>query len=97
MYAVIFRAEVIELDEAYAKTAVRMRELAKTKYGCAEFIAVTEGNLEIAISYWHDKEQIEAWKRDPEHQIAQELGCSQWYKSYRVEVVEIIRHYQKNP
>jgi len=29
-----------------------MRDLAINKYGCSEFISTTEGNNEIAISYW---------------------------------------------
>ena len=93
MYAVIFRAEINELDEAYADMAARMRDLAINEYGCVEFTAVTEGKREIAISYWDDQEQIKAWKQNPEHRKAQKLGRSKWYKSYRVQVVEIIRDY----
>ena len=70
-----------------------MRELAINQYGCTDFIAVTEGSNEIAISYWEDLEQIKKWKTDAEHLVAQELGRSTWYKSYKVEVVEIIREY----
>jgi len=51
MYAVIFRATINKLDEAYSRTATRMRELAMKEYGCSEFISVTEGKQEISISY----------------------------------------------
>ena len=95
MYAVIFRAEINELDEAYAKTATRLRDLAKKIYGCVEFTAVSEGNQEIAISYWKNLDQIKAWKQDPEHRAAQKMGRSKWYKSYQVQVVEVIRDYGK--
>ena len=95
MYAVIFRAEINELDEAYAEMAARMRDLAMNKYGCAEFTAVTEGKQEIAISYWDNQDQIKAWKQDPEHREAQKRGRSKWYKSYQVQVVEVIRDYGK--
>ena len=95
MYAVIFRAEINELDEAYAEMAARMRDLAINKYGCVEFTAVTQGKQEIAISYWDNQDQLKAWKQDPEHREAQKLGRSKWYKSYRVQVVEVIRHYGK--
>lgn len=93
MYAVIFKAEINELDEAYFEIASRMRDLAINKYGCLEFTAVSEGNQEIAISYWNNQEQIKAWKNDPEHQRAQALGKSRWYKSYQVQITEIIRSY----
>lgn len=95
MYAVIFKAEINRLDKSYSETALRMRELAINKYGCTEFVAVTEGNHEIAISYWENQEQIKKWKHDAEHLVAQELGRSTWYKTYKVEVVELIREYAK--
>ena len=93
MYAVIFRAEINELDEAYAETAARLRDLAINKYGCVEFTAMSEGSQEIAISYWKNLDQIKAWKQDPEHLTAQKMGRSKWYKSYQVQVVEVIRFY----
>lgn len=44
MYAVIFKAEINELDKAYFEMATRMRELAINQYGYIEFISITEGN-----------------------------------------------------
>jgi len=96
MYAVIFKAQINSLDEAYNRTAQRMRELAINEYGCTEFIVATENNSEIAISYWQDIEHIREWKQDAEHLVAQELGRSTWYRSYKVEIVEIIREYTEN-
>jgi len=93
MYAVIFRAETKELDEEYNITAKHMRELAINKYGCKEFVSTTEGAIEIAISYWETQEQIKEWKNDKEHLKAQNLGKTKWYKSYTVQVVEIVREY----
>ncbi len=94
MYAVIFRAEVNMVDKKYSEMALQLRELAVNEYGCLEFTSVTEGTQEIAISYWKNKKQIEQWKNDAIHQVAQKLGRSQWYKSYKVQVVEIIREYE---
>jgi heme-degrading monooxygenase HmoA len=93
MYAVIFIAEINAIDEAYLQMATQLRELAKTKYGCTEFISVTEGKSEISISYWDSEEQIRQWKQDSEHLVAQQLGRSTWYKSYKVQVVEVVREY----
>ena len=94
MYAVIFKATTKQLDDEYSQTSARMRELAKSKYGCEEFISAQEGDQEIAISYWHSEQDIQAWKDDPEHRRAQALGKTRWYQSYRVEVVQILRSYQ---
>ena len=90
MYAVIFRAEINVLDKTYSEMAPRLRDLAKSTYGCVEFTALTDGDQEIAISYWNTLDQIKAWTNDPEHQKAQALGKSKWYKAYRVQVSEII-------
>ena len=38
------------------------------------FVALTEEEHEIAISYWHEKSQLESWKMDPEHLVAHNLG-----------------------
>jgi heme-degrading monooxygenase HmoA len=93
MYAVIFKAQIRELDQAYHDTVKRMRELALQEYGCLDFISFTEGDQEITISYWDSQAQIRHWKQNPEHIQAQALGKSRWYKSYRIEIVEVIRQY----
>ncbi|BFM14691.1 antibiotic biosynthesis monooxygenase [Maricurvus nonylphenolicus] len=93
MYAVIFKAEVNEFDQAYLETASRLRELALNEYGCTEFSSCTEGKREIAISYWPSKQAIQTWKNDPVHLQAQKQGKAKWYKSYQVQVVEIMHQY----
>jgi len=94
MYAVIFKAETKNIDQAYFDTAKNMRELALSKYGCVEFISTTEGNNEIAISYWNSREDIKEWKKDKEHAKAQALGKNKWYKTYNVQIVEILHEYK---
>jgi heme-degrading monooxygenase HmoA len=93
MYAVIFSAEINELDTAYHDMAARMRERALEQYDCLDLVSVMEGSREVTISYWNSEEQIRAWKQDTEHLVAQQLGRSKWYKSYQVQVVEVVRDY----
>ena len=93
MIAVIFRAQIANLDAAYAQAAENLRDKALREYGCLEFCAWTEGDQEVAISYWENEEQIKAWRADPEHQKAQATGKSTWYASYSVQVVEVLREY----
>lgn len=97
MYAVIFRAEIADADEEYSGTASRLRDLALSEYGCVEFTSCTEGQREIAISYWETLEQISRWKQNALHRDAQEKGRSRWYRSYTVEVVELLRSYGSGP
>jgi heme-degrading monooxygenase HmoA len=93
MYAVIFRARAEQPDQHYQAMVAQMRDLAFAEYGCRDFIAVTEGDCEIAISYWDDEEAIRRWKNDPRHSIAQQRGRDGWYSAYTVQVVEIRREY----
>lgn len=93
VFAVIFRAEVADFDAEYTAVAARMRDMAIRDYGCRDFTSCTEGSQEIAISYWDNEEQIKLWKQNTEHLVAQGKGRRKWYKSYSVEIVEIVRSY----
>ena len=95
MYAVIFRAKIAELDDEYHRVTEQMRQLAVEKFGCTGFISMTEGNEEVAISYWETEEHIKRWKSDPAHLWAQQKGRSKWYQTYHVQVVKVIRAYGK--
>lgn len=92
-YAVIFTASIRQLDSQYSATAELMRELAFAEYGCLDFHACTEGNKEVAVSYWRSLDDIRAWKQNVEHLAAQKIGKEKWYASYTVEVVEVLRSY----
>ena len=94
MYVVIFRAEVNELGEEYLRVAARLRELALGEFGCEQFLAVSEANNEVTLSYWRSEESIRAWKQHAEHVLAQELGRERWYESYVVQIAEIGREYR---
>jgi len=87
-------AEIAELDEEYYSTASMLRELAIKEYGCADFISLTEGGTELAISYWPSKSHIEKWHKNAEHVAAQSKGKAKWYKSYRVQVTEVKSQYE---
>ena len=93
MYAVIFKAKMNTLDDRYFKMASKLRDLAIENYGCTEFTSVAEGSEEITISYWKDLAQIKNWKNDAQHKVAQTIGQAEWYQSYTVQVVEILREY----
>ncbi|WP_286262592.1 antibiotic biosynthesis monooxygenase family protein [Thalassotalea atypica] len=94
MFAVIFRATTKNLDVEYDNLVQELREIAFSKYRCIEFVAVSEGEDEIAISYWHSLEDIKQWKQDTRHLFAQKMGQEKWYSQYRIQVVEVQRDYQ---
>lgn len=90
MYAVIFRATIGELDEDYFRMAERLKKLAFEKYGCKDFSSSTEGDQEIAVSYWETMQQIHEWKNNPEHRLAQAKSRERWYTSVKIDVCEVI-------
>lgn len=93
MYAVIFKAKLKLADKAYYDTAKAMRDLAFTDYGCIEFSACMEDDIELAISYWPTLDHITKWKQNPRHRLAQKQGSERWYEWYRVQIVHIEREY----
>lgn len=95
MFVVIFRAKAKALDAEYSAMAAQMRQLALRQFGCLDFTAVTEGDQEVALSYWPDEASIRAWKQHTDHLVAQQLGRERWYASYTVEVAEVTRRYQR--
>ncbi len=94
MFVVIFRAQARALDAEYTEVAAQLRTLALRDFGCLEFVAVTEGTQEVALSYWPDEAHIAAWKRQADHLMAQHLGRERWYTRYSVEVAEVRRAYR---
>ena len=95
MFVVIFKARTQALDADYAATAARMHERALTQFGCLAFEAVTEGDQEIALSYWRSETDIAAWRADAEHREAQARGRADWYRDYTVEVARVERRYAR--
>lgn len=93
MYVVIFRAVARQLDEEYSRVAAQLRELALSRFGCLEFVALNEDGQEVALSYWPDLDSIRAWKADADHLLAQQLGRERWYAGYRVQIAEVVRDY----
>ncbi|ATO19551.1 antibiotic biosynthesis monooxygenase [Acinetobacter sp. LoGeW2-3] len=92
-YVVIFKAKIKHLDQSYFVTAQSLREKALSQFHCQQFEALTENNQEVALSYWNSLEDIQAWHRDAEHQVAQQLGKNSWYTYFSVDVCKVLRRY----
>ena len=91
-YAVIFTSTRTGGDNGYSKMADRMMELAQKQEG---FISVDSAreDIGITVSYWKSLESIKNWKKNSEHQIAQQKGKSDWYKEYTVRIAKIEQEY----
>lgn len=96
-FAVIFTSLRKPSDEGYAAMAERMLELAAQQPGYLGVESVRDADgVGITVSYWSSLESIRDWKAVSEHQVAQELGRSQWYEAYRVRVCRVERDYGFN-
>lgn len=93
-YAVIFTSTRTEGDRGYAAMATRMEEMGSRYDG---FLGIESARgadgLGITVSYWRDEASILAWKRDAEHQRAQQAGRETWYSQYEVRIAKVERAY----
>jgi len=91
--AVIFTSIKKEDAEGYASMAERMEELAQQQPG---FLGIESARQEIGItvSYWESLEAIKQWKQNAEHLVAQELGKTKWYESYKVRICQVVMSYE---
>lgn len=89
----IFRSRLRpEHSDEYAATAERMEELAR---GMPGFLGIktfaAEDGERVSIIEFSSLETIAAWRDDPEHRAAQELGRQRLYAEYRIQTCECIR------
>lgn len=91
-YAVIFTSERTDGDKGYAQTADEMVNLASQQSGFlgVESVRDQEG-WGITVSYWKSLDAIKTWKENIRHQIAQEKGKKEWYKSFTIRVCKVER------
>jgi heme-degrading monooxygenase HmoA len=94
-YAVIFTSKRVDDDgRAYAVMAERMADLGSRYDGFLGIESARSADgVGITVSYWRDEAAILAWKRDTEHQKAQQGGRGAWYERYEVRVARVERAY----
>ena len=94
-YAVIFTSKrAVDDGRAYGAMADRMVDLGSRYDG---FLGIESARgadgVGITVSYWRDEAAILAWKRDTEHQKAQQGGRASWYDHFEVRVAKVERAY----
>ena len=93
-YAVIFTSQRTDGDRGYDAMAARMVELGSSYDGFLGIDSVRGADgLGITVSYWRDEASIQAWKRDTEHEKAQDAGKKSWYEHYEVRIAKVERAY----
>ncbi len=91
-YAVIFSSLMAVEDKTYKRTSDRMVELAKAQKG---FLGIesARNDLGITVSYWQSLEDIQNWKNNSEHQLAQKNGKEIWYQDFKVRISKVVHDY----
>ena len=57
------------------------------------FQSLTTENKYVSLSFWRDREAVEAWYRRPKHRVAQDAGRRGIFQDYRIRVAEVFRDY----
>lgn len=92
-YAVIFSSTRTSVDQGYTETADAMVQLACQQPGFLGVESARDSDLGITVSYWSDLDAIKAWKKHADHEMAQQLGKTQWYSSYVTRIAKVERDY----
>ncbi len=97
MIAVIFEVTVDHgQSQRYFDLAAGLREALAEADGflsIERFQSLSEDNKFVSLSFWRDREAVEAWDRRPDHKAAQGEGRAGIFKDYRIRVAEVFRDY----
>ena len=95
-YAVIFSSKRTPGEDGYGDMADRMVELASQQPGYLGVESTRDADgFGITVSYWQDEASIANWKKNAEHQLAQQYGHERWYEHYELRVAKVERAYGK--
>jgi len=93
-YAVIFSSLKSDSLQGYEEAAQRMEVLSAAQPGYLGMVhSVTDEGISVTTSYWQDLASLSAWKAQPEHLLAQQMGKEHWYDEYTIEIARIERAY----
>ena len=97
MIAVIFEVtpDPAESQRYFDLAATLHEQLEKTDgfISIERFQSLTDENKYVSLSFWRDREAVEAWYRLPSHRDAQEEGRKSIFLDYRIRVAEVFRDY----
>ncbi len=97
MIAVIFEVTPDpEQSDRYFDLAAALREKLDTVDGfisIERFQSLSDETKYVSLSFWRDREAVDAWYQVPGHRNAQEEGRQGKFLDYRIRVAEVFRDY----
>ena len=96
-YAVVFTSINARVDHTeHVEMYQRLVERAATYDGYLGIEGARNADgTGVAAVYWKDLASIEAWAKDPEHQVAKRKGREIWYSHYMIRICKVERAYGK--
>ncbi len=95
MIAVIFEVSLDpERKDRYFDLAGDLRRELEPHDGflsVERFQSLVEENKYLSLSFWRDRDAVEAWYRVSKHRAAQEEGRQGVFRDYRIRVAEVFR------
>ena len=97
MIAVIFEVTVdpAQGDKYFELAQALRKELDKADgfISIERFQSLVTPDKYVSLSFWQDRDAVEAWYRKPRHRAAQAEGRAGIFKDYRIRVADVFRDY----
>ncbi len=97
MIVVIFEVAINpDRNERYFELAAELREELENTDGflsIERFQSLNDEGKYVSLSYWRDREAVDAWYRKPDHREAQREGRDGVFLDYRIRVADVFRDY----
>ena len=82
-------------DEYFNEVALLKKELENEKgfISAERYKSTTDKDSYVSISTWKDKKSVEKWHQNKKHQLSQNKGKKEIFKSFRIRVAEVFKDY----
>ena len=82
-------------DEYFNEVALLKKELENEKgfISAERYKSTTDKDSYVSISTWKDKKSVEKWHQNKKHQLSQNKGKEEIFKSFRIRVAEVFKDY----
>ena len=97
MIVVIFEVSINpERNERYFELATQLREELEKIDGflsIERFQSLNDDSKYVSLSFWRDRDAVDAWYQKPDHREAQLEGRDGVFLDYRIRVADVFRDY----